>query len=111
MASRTRELIRIARLTRQTTLNKDIISLEDSWIKTLEKQPIQNNRIMLPSQAFGDVIYNKALIFESVESNIIEWEVTCYVDEDDYMSVQFLEQDELNGYYATLSYMTLKGRL
>lgn len=73
-------------------------------VTTIERTQILNNEITLPKMALGDIVFNYAIIYEDLTSNII-FEATCTLSEDK-MKVLFDPNDELNEKYCVLSYLT-----
>ena len=84
------------------------INNSKSEIISTDKILIVNNKIPLPYKASGDIINNKALVYE--DSSEVYTEYSCLCDEDG-MNVIFDSSDNLNGKYATVSYLTVKGGL
>lgn len=73
---------------------------------TTEKIEISNNSITLPFRVNGTVVNNYAMIFENLTTPVM-FECTCTVSEDGW-SILFDPNDNLNGLFATVSYMTVK---
>lgn len=84
----------------------EIFSLCDQEIVTLDKVLIVNNEIQLSQLAQGDPIYNVALIRDVQNTNVID-EYTFSVGEY-FNKFIFDSADNLNGKYATVSYMGIK---
>ena len=74
-------------------------------IISTDKILIENNKIHLPYKASGDIINNMALVYE--DSSEVYTEYSCLCGEDG-MSAIFDSSDNLNGKYATVSYLTAK---
>ena len=72
-------------------------------ILTTEKILISNNKISLNYKCKGDVIHNKALIYENLDS-VYFTEYSCNSSQDG-ISIEFNADDELNGKYAVISYL------
>src|SRR5574344_518752 len=84
------------------------INNSKSKIKSTDKILIKNNKITLPYKASGDIINNKALVYE--DSSEVYTEYSCLCSEDG-MNVIFDSSDNLNGKYAKVTYLTLNGGL
>lgn len=67
----------------------------------------ENNRVLLPSKALGDIIWNTALVFENETSNVIIAEVTVSIDETGTYLL-FDESDNITSKYCIVSYLTNK---
>jgi len=77
----------------------------NAGIVTTERILIQNDQIALPMVILGDIIHNKALIFDGVQEDLyyIYDEATCTTNNN---IVYFDPSDNLNGRYAIVSYLT-----
>jgi hypothetical protein len=72
-------------------------------ILTTEKLLISNNKITLNYKCKGDVIYNKALIYNDLNSEyFIEYTCNSSIDGE---FIEFNYNDNLNGKYAVVSYL------
>lgn len=78
----------------------------DAEVFTTEKTLIQDNKITLPHQALGDLIFNYAMIYQDLTSPPFI-EATCVV-QDDGFTVSFNPADNVNGWYAVVSYLRRK---
>lgn len=85
-------------------INKQNNSTE---IVTTERIYIIDNKITLPFEAKGDIIQNSAFIFDGFYSEYFT-EYSCTASSDG-LSVLFDPLDNLNGKFATVSYLTDKG--
>lgn len=74
-------------------------------VKTIERTSIFNNEITLPTTAIGDIIFNMAMVYEDINTNVF-FEVTCSLSEDK-TKVLFDPNDNLNYKYCVLSYISL----
>ena len=72
-------------------------------IITSEKLLIQNNKILLNYKCKGDVIFNKALIYDNTNSEYFT-EYSCNSSPDGTF-ISFNPLDELNDKFATVSYL------
>ena len=65
---------------------------------------IANNKIRLPYKPIGSIVHNMANIYmtNNNDDKTIVFEVTCIVIDND---VTFDELDEINGYYAEVTYL------
>lgn len=65
---------------------------------------IANNKIRLPYKPIGSIVHNMANVYmtNNNEDKTIVFEVTCIVIDND---VTFDELDEINGYYAEVTYL------
>lgn len=75
-------------------------------LKTIERTAILNNEITLPSAALGDIVFNTAIIFEDIDSNVF-YDATCTLSEDK-TKVLFDPNDNLDYRYCVVSYLTLR---
>jgi len=90
----------------QLNIFSDVIkALESRKVITTERLLIYENKAVLPSEAFGDIINGYAVIFEGIgkEYNTI-FEATCSTNGT---HVLFDSEDNLNGKYCTVSYLTV----
>lgn len=83
----------------QTVMNTQ----SDLSILTTEKLLISNDKITLNYKCKGDVIHNKALIYDNINSEYFT-EYSCYSSADGN-HVQFYTTDNLNNKYAVISYL------
>jgi hypothetical protein len=74
-------------------------------VSTIDRIPIWNNEITLPTPAIGDIIFGLAMIYDHAESYVF-FEATCSLSEDK-SKVLFDPADNLNYKYAVVSYLTL----
>ena len=72
---------------------------------TTERLQIFNNQILLPFKVHGDIVNDYALIFDD-RTTIVVREFTCKISADGF-SVEFDPNDNVNGKYAVVSYMTI----
>lgn len=72
---------------------------------TTEKILIEDNKINLPYLNIGTVVHDMAIIYmsSSIDDKLIMMEVTCNTDNKGV--VYFDSTDELNGYYAVVTYL------
>ena len=87
------------------TISDSMINLKNKKLFTTERTKIVSGRFKLPSTAYGDVLYNMALIFNSddIVNDLLVREAQCRV-EDDY--VIFDNVDEMENLYAVVTYLT-----
>lgn len=99
----------IRAVSKQKEAEFDVIhsSLESSYLRTTELMLIKNNKITLPSVSVGDVVFNIAKIFYKKDEFEYD-DYTCKINTENYKEVLFEDTDELNGYYAVVSYLTYK---
>lgn len=72
-------------------------------ILTTEKLLISNNKVQLNYKCKGDVIHNKALIYDSLTAEYFT-EFSCNSSADSKF-IEFNSLDNLNGKYAVISYL------
>lgn len=100
--SRIRDLIREDTKQNEVGIN----SVENSYLKTTDKLLIgDDNRVLLPSIAIGDIVWNMAVIFNEIDSYVIEKEVTVSTN-GSYLI--FEDSDDVKGKYCIVSYLTYK---
>lgn len=87
-------------------VNKFKTLITDFSLFSSDKLLISNDKISLTFKCKGDVVYNKALIFDSLNSESFS-EYSCKTSIDGFY-VEFSSSDNLNGKYAVLSYFTNK---
>ena len=80
-------------------------SVENSILKTVRLFINDNSKAVLPTIAIGDIVWNMALIMDTVDSTVIESEVTVRTDG---WNVIFDPLDEVKGKYCIISYLTYK---
>lgn len=80
--------------------------IKSQYIKTTDRLLIDlANRVELPSPAVGDIIWNLALIFDDLKSNVVIKEVTVSTDGK---FLFFDEIDNVKSKYCIVSYLTYK---
>lgn len=85
-------------------LINSVINTQSSLsILTTEKLLISNNKIALNYKCKGDVIYNKALIYDNLNSEYFT-EYSCNSSSNG-LFIEFNSTDNLNGKYAVVSYL------
>lgn len=79
---------------------------------TIERTLIENNMIKLPYNAIGTIVHDSALIYlnNDINDRIIMLEVTCTVNNNNN-NVIFDIEDDLNGYYAVVTYLAELGTI
>lgn len=82
----------------------NILNVPTMVVVTTEKTLIQNNTISLDTIPLGDLIWNKAIIYDDVDSNLIVSEVTCSTEGN---NVLFDSNDNVNGKYCVVSYFSM----
>ena len=81
-------------------------SIENSYLRTTSRLLIDNgNRALLPSMAIGDIVWNLAMVFDTLDSDVIECEATVTTNGT---HVIFEDSDNLKGKYCIVSYLTYK---
>ena len=75
-------------------------------IVTLDRVQIANNKLALTNVVDGDIIQGYAIIRDTLLTNVID-EYTCTVGAQ-YNTIEFDPTDNLNGKYATVSYLAAK---
>ena len=66
---------------------------------------IENNKALLPKKAIGDLVFNMAMLFDTVDSSVIASEVTVTTDGT---YVLFDVADNVNLMYCVVSYLSEK---
>lgn len=89
-----------------STALDEIFQKCDQELVTLDRILIENNEIQLTQPIQGNGVFNTALIWEDQNTNIVE-EYT-YEQGEFYDKFIFDNSDNLNGKYATISYMAIK---
>lgn len=88
-----------------TSVDPDEV-IKSQYIKTTERLLINlANRAELPTPAVGDIIWNMALIFNDLTSNVVIKEVTVTTDGKNLF---FDELDNVKSKYCVVSYLTYK---
>jgi hypothetical protein len=89
-------------------------SIEASILVTTDRIKIVNGAITLPSRSYGDILWNKAMIFDTIDPldedvNVYD-EYTCTIDTVDKFKVNFMSEDtpELTDRYAVVSYLSIQ---
>jgi hypothetical protein len=82
---------------------KNSTCLNNTELKTVRLSIDDTNRAELPSPALGDIVWNTALIIDTIDSYIIEEEVTVQTDGT---YVLFDDADDVKNKYCIVSYLT-----
>ncbi len=99
--SRIRELINST----ATQIASGANSIENSTLTTTGRILIENNKALLPKKAIGDLVFNMAMIFDTVDSSVITSEVTATTDGT---YVLFDAADNVDLRYCVVSYLSEK---
>lgn len=99
--SRIRELINST----ATQITSGANSIENSTLTTTGRVLIENNKALLPKKAIGDLVFNMAMIFDTVDSLVIASEVTATTDGT---YVLFDAADNVDLRYCVVSYLSEK---
>lgn len=87
---------------------ENAVNYNNANLVTTERLLIEDNRIILPSDASGEIIDRHAIIFEDNNLDLHEYfveEYDCHIDESNPRLVHFDPNDNLNGLYAVVSYI------
>ena len=82
-----------------------VVKLPETVIVTTGKLPVVQNKAKLPSACVGDIVFNMAQMFSSSDSMVIMKEVLVSTDGS---NVVFKNEDEVNGMFCVVSYLTFK---
>ena len=82
-------------------------SIESSYLRTTKRILIRDNKIKLPTISVGDVVFNMAKVFYEYDTFEHD-DFTCTINTENLQEVLFEEDDELNNYYAVVTYLTYK---
>lgn len=95
-------------LDRIQEMDRAIELMNSRKLYTIEKTLIENNKIRLLYKAIGSVVHDMSLIYltNDVDDKTIIMEVTCSVMNNEII---FDEIDDVNGYYAVVSYLAELG--
>ena len=95
-------------LDRIQEMDRAIELMNSRKLYTIEKTLIENNKIRLPYKAIGSVVHDMSLIYltNNIDDKTIIMEVTCSVMNNEII---FDEIDDVNGYYAVVSYLAELG--
>lgn len=88
-----------------TQVSSGFNSIENSTLTTTGRLLIENNKALLPKKAIGDLVFNMAMIFDTVDSLVITSEVTATTDGT---YVIFDDADKMNLRYCVVSYLSEK---
>lgn len=86
----------------------EVFSLCNQELITLDKVQIADNKLTLSNVVDGDIVHGYAIVRDTLSTNVIE-EFTCNVGTL-YNTIEFDPTDNLNGKYATVTYMSPKPR-
>lgn len=75
-------------------------------LQTSGRLRIVDNSAYLPRMANGDVTWNAAMVFESIDS-MSSLDVTCQIDPSNPFKIIFDPLDEVDGMYCVVSYIPL----
>lgn len=89
------------------SLKTKLESLNSYKLITTEKILIIGNKITLPTQAFGDCIFNMAKVFDDLD-NQVYYEFSCIINTSGEEGIFDIE-DNLDKKYAIISYLTFRG--
>lgn len=80
--------------------------IKSQYLKTTDRLLIDlANKVELPTPAIGDIVWNLALIFDDLTSNVVVKEVTVNTDGK---ILFFDELDNVKSKYCVVSYLTYK---
>ncbi len=95
-------------LARVREMEKAIRTINSRRLMTTDRILIVDNKITLPYKPIGTIVHDMAMLYlnDDIGDKLVAMEVTCMVDGN---NVIFDELDDVNGYYAVVTYLAELG--